>query len=482
MKVLNLTFKIILTIVLAFTIVNCSKDDDCPTPAVIIDTDADGIADTDDNCIGIANSNQLDTDSDGEGDVCDTDDDNDGILDVDDNCPLIANPNQEDSDGDGIGDACDGSSFVAQYPCENGMANGYPCNDYDLMSHLTFADLGFSGAEGNDSWGWTDSTTGKEYALMGTTMGTAFVDISNPAAPIVLGTLATATATNIWRDIKIYQDHAFIVSEAAGHGMQVFDLTRLRNVANPPEVFTTDAHYTGFGRAHNIVINKDSGFAYIVGTDTFSGKTHMVNIQNPVNPVGVGEIPDYAHDAQVLIYDGPDTDYTGREIFIGSNETLVAIVDITDKANPIIISTITYPNIGYTHQGWFTEDLKYFLVGDETDELNFGNNTRTIVFNFEDLDNPILHFEYITNNSAIDHNLYTVGNLMYQANYRAGVRMVDISGIDSSTFTEVGYFDTYPANDNANFNGAWNVYPYFASGNILISDIEGGLFIVKKSI
>jgi len=166
------------------------------------------------------------------------DNDNDGILDINDNCPLIANPDQADIDNDGIGDVCDSDSTLAPLsPCVNGFAGVFPCNDYDLMAHIPISELGGAGAEGNDSWGWTDPTTGKEYALVGTTTGSAFVDISNPLNPILLGTLPTASINSLWRDIKVYNNYAFVVADnASAHGMQVFDLTRLRNVANPPEV------------------------------------------------------------------------------------------------------------------------------------------------------------------------------------------------------------------------------------------------------
>lgn len=368
--------------------------------------------------------------------------------------------------------------------CINGMAGIYPCNNYDLMAHIPIITLGGAGAEGNDSWGWTDSTTGREYALVGTTTGTAFVDISNPLNPLILGILPTATINSLWRDIKVYNDHAFIVADNAGeHGMQIFDLTRLRNVANPPETFTADARYTGFGSAHNIVINEDSGYAYAVGTSTFNGGPHFINIQNPTSPFAAGGYSNDgdSHDAQVVTYNGPDTDYSGREIFIGSNLNEVVIVDVTDKNNPVNISTINYSNLGFTHQGWFTEDLTYFIVGDEVDELNFGNNTRTLFFDFSDLDNPSFQTEYIGPTSAIDHNGYTKLNQLFLANYTAGVRILDISNIGSNSINEVGYFDTYPANNSASFHGVWNVYPYFPSGNIIISDIEGGLFIIRQS-
>ena len=379
----------------------------------------------------------------------------------------------------------DSNTAIAQFPCENGFANIYPCNNYDLMAQIPLIDLGDPGAEGNDSWGWTDSTTGKEYALVGTTTGSAFVDISNPSEPLLLGTLPTATINSLWRDIKVYNNHAFIVADNAGsHGMQVFDLTRLRNVANPPETFTADARYTGFGSAHNLIINEDSGFAYAVGTSTFNGGPHFINIQNPTNPVAAGgySADGDSHDAQVVTYNGPDSDYSGREIYIGSNEIEVVIVDVTDKNNPVHISAISYNNLGFTHQGWFTEDLTYFIVGDELDELNLSvASTRTLFFDFSDLDNPLFHTEYFGPTSAIDHNGYTKENQLFLANYTAGVRILDITNIGSGSINEVGFFDTYPQNNSTSFNGAWNVYPYFPSGNIIISDIESGLFILRPS-
>ena len=368
----------------------------------------------------------------------------------------------------------------AQTPCNNGIAGSYLCNGYDLQSSFSLGELGAS--SGNDSWGWTDPLDGKEYALVGLSNGTAFIDISDPISPVYLGKLPTHTSSSSWRDVKVYENYAFVVSEANGHGMQVFDLTRLRSVANAPETFTEDAHYNGFGSAHNIVINEDSGYAYGVGTSSFNGGAHFVNIQNPLNPVAAGGYSAglYTHDAQILTYNGPDTDYTGREIFIGSNEDNIVIADITDKANPVTISSITYANVSYTHQGWFTEDQRYFIVGDELDEVFVGGNTRTIVFDFNDLDAPVFHFDHFGETAAIDHNGYVVGDKYYMANYRAGMRVLDISDIANQNISEIGYFDTYTAGNGADFDGAWNVYPFFASGNIVISDIDSGFFLVKS--
>ena len=379
------------------------------------------------------------------------------------------------------------SIIQAQTPCVNGMAGVYPCDGYDLQVFIPCTDFGADNA--NDSWGWTDPDNGTEYALIGLDNGTAFLDISNPVNPIYLGKLPTHTSSSLWRDVKVYNNYAFVVSEANGHGIQIFDLTRLRDVANPPETFTEDAHYGGFGSAHNIVINEETGYAYGVGAD-YSGGAHFVNIQNPLNPIGEGGYSGsgYTHDAQVVVYDGPDSDYAGKEIYIGSNEDKVVIVDVTDKTNPVLISAVTYTNDAYTHQGWFTEDLNYFILGDEIDELNFGFNTRNIVFDFTDLDNPQLSFEYSGPTSATDHNGYVDGDKFYLANYKAGMRVIDISDIANGNMTETGYFDVFINGNSAGYDGAWNVYPYFESGNILISSLKysspdyvPGFYLVKSS-
>jgi len=375
---------------------------------------------------------------------------------------------------------------AAQTPCVNGFADIYPCDNYDLLSHISLNTLAGNGTEGNDSWGWTDPNTQKEYALMGINKGVVFIDITNPLTPIILGTLKTSTVNSSWRDVKVYKDYAFIVSEALNHGMQVFDLKRLRTVTTPPEEFSADVHFTEFGSAHNIVINEESGYAYIVGasrSSTYIGGPIFINIQDPLNPISEGGFAagGYSHDAQVVTYNGPDNDYTGKEILIGSNENEVVIADVSDKNNPKAIATISYTNVRYAHQGWFTEDFKYFILGDELDELRVGNNTRTIVFDFTDLDNPLYHFDYVGSNAAIDHNGYVKNNIYYLASYTAGVRMIDVSDATNKNFTEVGYFDTYPNNNNTAFNGVWNVYPYFPSGNIIISDIDDGFFVIRKS-
>ena len=381
------------------------------------------------------------------------------------------------------------STYFAQTPCNNGMAGEYPCNGYDLMARIPVSVLANTDGnpEGSDIWGWTDTTTNKEYAIAAMTNSTAFVDISDPLNPLFLGRLDSSAGNSFWRDVKIYNNHAFIVADNVGaHGMQVFDLTKLRGITTP-QTFVADKLYSDVSSCHNIVINETNGIAYLVDCKNTGRGIHFVDISDPINPINLGNFNDEGttHDAQVVTYKGPDTRYTDKEILIGSNETKVVILDVTDKNNIEKISAINYTQLGYTHQGWFTEDQRYFILGDETDEQNFGMNTRTLVFDFNDLENPILSSTYSGPSSAIDHNGYVKGNEFFMASYRAGIRVLDItnigSGNNTTSMTETGYFDTYPANNGTAFNGAWSIYPYFSSDNLIINDIERGLLIIRKS-
>ena len=381
-----------------------------------------------------------------------------------------------------IGVLLSGSSLMnAQTECIGGMAGSYPCNDYDLLSHISLSTMSASLA--NDSWGWTDPLDGKEYAVVGLNNGTAFIDVSDPLNAVYLGKLPTATSNSTWRDLKVYQNHAYIVSEAGSHGMQVFDLTKLRNVPSPPQTFSADYTLNDFGACHNIAINEDTGYAYAVGCNTFSGGAHFIDLTNPALPVSDGgySADGYTHDAQIITYNGPDTDHQGKEIYLGCNGNEIVIVDVTNKAAPVRLSNITYSQFGYVHQGWFTEDQRYFILGDETDEQNYGFNTRTIMFDFSDLDNPQFINDFEGPTPAIDHNGYIVNNTYFLANYRRGVTMLDVSDVANGNLTEVGFFDTFPSSNSASFNGTWSIYPFFASNNIVVSDLDGGFFLIRKS-
>jgi choice-of-anchor B domain-containing protein len=363
--------------------------------------------------------------------------------------------------------------------CVDGDADGFPCSNVDLLAELSPAEMG--GSTGNDLWGWTDPLDGREVVLMGLDDATAFVDVTDPENPVYLGRLPTHTSSSTWRDVKVYADHALIVSEAGGHGMQVFDLTELRDVTSPPVTFAETAHYDGFGSAHNVVVNEASGYAYAVGSNTCSGGLHMVDVQDPTNPTGAGcfSADGYTHDAQCVDYAGPDPDHQGKEVCFNSNEDTLTIVDVTDKGQPVQLSRTPYAGRGYTHQGWLTEDHRHFLLDDELDELNFGHGTRTYVWDVSDLDAPAVIGSHTAAVAASDHNQYVAGGYLYQANYRAGLRILSLDDVASGELTEVAYFDVVPGSDGDGFSGAWSVYPYFASGTVAVSSIEDGLFVLR---
>lgn len=382
--------------------------------------------------------------------------------------------------------------------CVQGSADIYPCLDIDLMSFLSMQSVtaGLSSASAtNDIWGWEDPETGVEYAIVGTTAGTSFIDVSDPVAPQVIGFLPLHSSTpSVWRDIKVYQDHAFVVADNAGdHGMQVFDLSQLGAVESPPVMFEETAHYDQFASAHNIVINEETGFAYVVGIgsggNTCGGGLHMVNIQTPTEPSFEGCFMDtttgrrgtgYSHDAQCVVYQGPDADYQGREICIGSNETALSIADVTDKNNPVRISVGEYPSVSYAHQGWLTEDHRYFYLDDELDEPGSFTNTRTIIFDLEDLDDPVVANQYFATTTSRDHNQYVLGNFLFQSNYTSGLRILDIS--DPVNPQEIAFFDVLPNDASTAFNGSWSNYPFFRSGNIVATSIDEGFFVLKPSV
>lgn len=437
----------------------------------------------------------------------------------------------------------------ATYNCINGVAQDrFACDNFDLyaivepwelygISESDYNDLTTNERRNyrlNDIWGWTDPTTNKEYALVGLINGVSFVDISEPNNPVTIGKLAesslnakfkiaefdraypactigigaTTAAKSItegstWRDVKVFNNHAFVVSDAQAHGMQVFDLTNLRNYDGQFMQFTHDALYDRFANAHNIVINEQTGFAYVAGVTTAElcgsrSETglHIVDINNPIQPtfagcyfdpnteidngfsVGVG----YIHDAQCVNYDGPDSEHQGKELCFNSAEGAVAIVDVTDKSAPTTIGYSGASQMQYSHQGWLTEDHAYLLMNDELDEGNLRRNTKTYIWDVRDLENPTFLGHYTHTTTSIDHNLYIKDNISYQSNYTSGLRAFKLGNLQNLDLDLIGHFDTQPivqATNDIAYLGSWSNYPFFESGVIILSDIEDGLFVLR---
>ncbi len=409
---------------------------------------------------------------------------------------------------------------VSDKPCVDGKASAFPCKGVDLEAFLPLKSIDLEGSQDdamlNDIWGWTDPSTGREYALVGKTNATAFVDVTDAKAPKFLGELPShqpvETLFNSWRDIKVYKDSAYIVSEEPTHGMQVFDLKQLRGVT-APKTFGETFHYSfvadgpaslldppdpergglfTLDNAHNISIDEETGVAYAIGTSTCGGGgSHMIDLRDQTKKptfLGCDSTDSYTHDNQCVVYRGPDAEHAGEEICFNSNEDTLTITKVAEKdgsrlATPQILSRKDYPDSSYTHQGWLTKDSRRFLVNDELDEQEAQgvDKTQTYVWNVDDLDAASLQSVYKGVAESIDHNMYTKGDRLFQANYRSGLRVLDTSQANSGALSEKGFFDIYPEDDRAEFNGMWSNYPYFKSGTVIASGIEQGLFVLRPA-
>lgn len=407
-----------------------------------------------------------------------------------------------------------GAGHVQAAACSNGVSGGFACSHIEFVGHLSPAELGGSGERLNDIWGWVDPASNEEYAIVGMYDGTAFVRINADGSLTPLGRLAASdgqanvrkaspagkqchdelcgSEESAWRDVKVYSrnglHYAFIVSEADYHGLQIFDLTQLA-AANAPMQWSQTVHYKLVGHAHNIFINEDTARAYVVGHDRpeagVAGGLHVLDISTPTNPVLLAELnaDGYTHDVQCVVYHGPDGNYGGRELCFASNEDTLTVWDVTDvdvnaEAGAEILSRTAYSQSGYTHQGWLSEDHRYFFLNDELDETNTGSRTHLRVFDVSDVDNPQLAAEYFAPTLAIDHNNYVHGRWLYQSNYAAGLRILDV--LDPEHPVEAAYFDPQPS-DNPDFHGTWSNFA-FPSGHVAFTDINGGLYVVKPTL
>jgi choice-of-anchor B domain-containing protein len=351
--------------------------------------------------------------------------------------------------------------------------------DVDLLSWLPVNSFGIGANGAADIWGYT-SPAGREYALITLSNGISFVDVTEPGNAQIVQSFTGPTS--LWHDVKVYGHYAYAVSEG-GQGIRVYNM---ESIDSGQVTFVGNITTGGTAATHNVAINTESGYLYRTGGD--NNGLRIYSLANPASPQLVGQWSDrYVHDAQIRTFQ--TTNIGGQIAFFreiafccsgfngGQVDTGLTIVDVTDKANPVVLSQTAYSSRAYSHQAWLSDDGKTLFLNDELDEQNFGSPTTTRVFDVSDLANPVEITTFTNGNQAIDHNLYVKDGIMYAANYRSGLRIFDVS--DPMNAEEIGFFDTFPESDSANFNGAWSVYPFFQSGTIIVSDIERGLFVLR---
>jgi len=326
-----------------------------------------------------------------------------------------------------------------------------------------------------DIWGYT-SPANRQYAIVGFLTGTAFVEITDPDNPVVVDFVPGGGTSATWRDMKTLDHYCYVVKDGVGIGMQVLDMS---DIDNGNVTLVNTVTWGSPGIAHNIAINAESEFAYLIGANIANqeqlASIDLTDRENPQFAGGWGSTR--GHDA--LVVNWTEGEYAGSEIaFVFSYDEGMHIVDVTDKANMETISTLVYPNVDICHQGWLSDDRRYMFIGDEGDEFG-GLFTTTYVADLIDLDNPALVTTFTNGLPSTDHNMMVKGDFLYQANYSSGLRVWDVSDVMNAT--EVGWFDTYPENNFVGFDGAWAPYTDFPNNIVIVSDRSRGLFVLDVS-
>jgi len=392
--------------------------------------------------------------------------------------------------------------LLAPTACTAGFAGTFPCHNIDFLAQVQLQELPTSPVSASNLWGFADLDDNREYAVLGHRNGTAVYDVTVPGAPVLVGNVPGNQS--LWREVKVYQvrdpntgthrAYAYVTTEAVNSGLQIIDLTNL------PTSITLANTMFDFGSSHTVYIsNVDyatmaalpgrTAYLVIAGANVAGGAFRIYSLADPVNPVLVTPPPPgtgYMHDStSMIITDNRTTQCAAAhnpcEVLVDFNETSIDLWDVTDKAAPLRLSTTTYPTASYVHSGWPTEDNRFIVVHDELDELRRSLNTHIYTLDIADLRVPSLTTSYTGPLTSTDHNGYTRGNRYYVSHYKRGLVIFDLT--TPTALTEIGSFDTYlsPSANTAGTDGAWGVYPFLPSGTILVSDIENGLFLLKRN-
>ncbi len=333
----------------------------------------------------------------------------------------------------------------------------------ELVGQLSYQSIHNSAI--SNLWGYTDEE-GNEYAIVGVNGGgpepggVSVVSLADPANPQEV--FFHPGLQSIWREVKVWGDHAYITTEANSGGITIVDLGPL---PQSTALTATVWQAPDWGTAHSLFID-ENGRLYIHGANRGNGGVIMYDLtQDPWNPVEVGSFdPWYCHDS----FARGDTLYAAH-IYDG----FFSIVDVSDPAAPQLLGTHATPN-DFTHNTWLDDSGQYLYTTDER------TNAYVAAYDVSDpTDIQYLHKLQSDNGSgAIPHNTYWLNDYLVTSYYTYGVAIYDAS--QPGNLVEVGNFDTSPFTGDG-FNGAWGVYPFFESGRLIISDIQMGLFVLEPT-
>jgi len=319
----------------------------------------------------------------------------------------------------------------------------------------------------NEIWGLAQN--GREYAVIGSTMGTHIFDITNTQNVDTAAFIPGAATGDliIHRDFHDYNGFLYIVSDEnqglIKSTLQIVDLSFLPDSA--PIVYDEN---TLFERSHNIFIDSATARLYVCGVRPSGNRLEIYALDNPVSPVLIETYNRGRHD----IFVRNDTAYL-NDGFSG-----IFLVDFETPGNPLALGSLSsYIDSGYNHSGWLSNDGNVYALADET----FGMAIKLL-----DVSDPANMSVISTMDSGVDtlstpHNLIIKGDSLYVSYYNDGFYIFDIS--DPANPTTAGYFrtSTEPHIDG-NYRGAWGVYPFLPSGLILISDMQNGLFVLQPTV
>lgn len=391
--------------------------------------------------------------------------------------------------------------------CVAGFAGNFPCSNIDLLSHVVERT---QAARGADIWGLVDLNTHREYTIVGYSSGVAVYDVTDAENPREVGFIDGQSTT--WRDIKVHQfwnatdnrwnAYAYVTADNASDGLFIIDLSQL------PHSIERINYASDFIEAHNVYlvdtdfstglsITGESPVLILAGSNIGDGRYRAYSLADPAAPAFIAAplTPAnqqagnrlYMHDgASMVVTDSrKDTQCVNAgasdhcNVLFDFNESSVDIWDVTVPGSPVRLSQTPYNNSRYTHSGWPSEDQQFVFVQDELDERDWGVATTLRVFSISDLTSPALVGSWTGPTNAIDHNGFSRGNRYYMSNYARGLTILDIS--DPTNPVSAGRFDTYPTSDVTGFPGNWGVYPYLPSGNIGLSDIDSGFYMVADN-
>ncbi|HEX2787125.1 MAG TPA: choice-of-anchor B family protein [Ignavibacteria bacterium] len=302
-------------------------------------------------------------------------------------------------------------------------------------------------------WGWT-APNGREYAIIGFYGGTIWYDITNPANIVRCDTIYGPGSFYNYREMATYQNYCYIVSEG-GLGVQIVDMQYLPDSVHLVKNYT----FPGYVRSHTV--RNEGRYLYCNGGNYNNGGVFILDLLDPENPVKRGQWGTrYVHDCHVR----NDTIYAACI----SNSNLT-VIDATNKDSLKQVTFWTYPG-AVTHNAWTSKNGDYLITTDE------GGSNHAKVWSIGNIMAPLQVADIVPYEATMVHNAYVKGDTLYLAHYRSGLLVYDISNPLSPQ--EIGRYDTYPGGGTA-YQGAWNCYPYFASGKIVISDISTGLYVVQ---